>query len=254
MYSLIRFQFFSLLVLTLLIFSSGYVYPQHIPEDNRAKAGLSGRNHIGVFKYRSATDNKLIDSEFRNYSENYFHIENDENSLWNGRHWNKNNFPLKVYIKESHSKYFKPIYNDYIKYALEVWGKADNRISYKMVSSPDSANVIIRFVENLKQKYDENYLGLTKTEFSTDNNYEISKADVQLSLLKLTNKKIADGEMKATTVHEMGHVLGLGHSENDKDIMYPYIDPLWNKDLDYKELSSGDYLAIHSLTDLGFKH
>jgi hypothetical protein len=254
MLCLLQFKFFSHFVLALLIFSGECTYSQHIPEDNRGKAAFSGRNHLGVFKYRSRTDYKENVQEFRNYSENYFHIESDENSLWNGRHWNKNNFPLKVYIIKSESKYYKPVYNTYIKYALEVWEKADKRISFMIVSSTDSANVIIRFVDNLKQKYDENYLGLTKTEFSTENSNEISKADVQLSLLKFGTKNIADGEMKATTIHEMGHVLGLGHSENDKDLMYPYIDPLWNKDLDYNELSSGDYLAIHSLTDLGFKH
>lgn len=246
-----RLHIYNLIIFIVLIFCSSSAFPQQI--EREAKTNLSSRNHFGVFQYRSKSNDKKSGPEFRNYSRNYFHLDTEENSLWNGRHWNKKDYPLKVYINKSKLRDFRPVFYSYINYAMEVWESADKRIRFELVSTEDSANVTISFVNNLEPEYEENFLGVTKTNFSKENNYEITKAVVQLGLSKFSNKRVADGEMKAAIVHEIGHVLGLGHSENDKDIMYPYIDPLWNKNMDFNELSSGDFLAIHSLTDLGFR-
>ncbi len=252
MYQFLRSKISHIAAALFLILLSSSAFPQQI--ERQVKADLSSRNHFGVFKYRSKSDDQKPRSEFRDYSRNYFHLDADENSLWNGRHWDRKDYPLRVYIKKTQLKDFRPVFYNYINYAMEVWEKADKRIKFRIVSSEDSANVTISFVNNLEPEYEENFLGVTKTDFSKENNYEITKAAVQLGLLKFNNKRVADGEMKAAIVNEIGHVLGLGHSEDDKDIMYPYIDPLWDNDMDFNELSSGDYLAIHSLTNLGFKN
>ena len=186
-----------------------------------------------------------------NYSENYFRIDKSRNSLWDGKHWDEANFPLKIYVKESSSRYYKSIYKDYVKYAMDVWRKADDRINYKFVKSTDDADIAIIFVENLGDKYEENYLGLT--DYDANKNKKIEFSKIQISLIKNGDETISAGEIKATIVHEFGHALGLGHSDNDKDLMYPYISPNHTAELTYDELSIGDKLAIKDAINLSFE-
>lgn len=182
-------------------------------------------------------------------SENYFHIDRSGRTLWDGKHWEVSDFPLKIYVKETSSKYYKPGYKKYVKYALDEWRMADDRINYTFVNSDREADISIFFVEDLGKKYHEDYLGLTDYKTNKDNIIKYSK--IEISLLKFEKELVSEGEIKATIVHELGHAFGLGHSENEFDIMYPYINPDHTPDMNYAELSRGDKEAIKDVISLG---
>ncbi len=183
-------------------------------------------------------------------SENYFRIDKSKNSLWDGKHWEKSDFPLNIYVKEASSRYYKSVYKEYVKYAMDVWRKADDRIQYKFVNSVGDADIALIFVENLGDKYEENYLGLT--DYDTNRNKEIEFSKIQISLIKNGDEKVPAGEIKATIIHELGHAFGLGHSESENDLMYPYISPEHTSEMTYDELSKGDKLAVKDVVGLSF--
>lgn len=216
------------------------------------KNDYSERNDFSKRKYNetNTTRDIKLSRKDKHESENYFRIDKSGNSLWDGKHWGEFRFPLKIYIKESPSRYYKSAYKDYIKYALDVWRKADDRIQYKFVNSSDDADISLIFVENLGDRYEEDYLGLT--DYETYDNNEIDYSKIQISLIKNGDEKISAGEIKATIIHELGHAFGLGHSKNEKDLMYPYISPDHTSELSYDELSTGDKLAIKDVIDLCF--
>lgn len=238
--------------------------------DNSGKSSLSNAsinkheqnkrvsyNHIEKYNHNTKTGEKDFSDNRReiNYSNNeitngnYFHIDKSGKTLWDGKHWENSSFPLKIYIKESPSRYYKSIYKDYVSYALNVWKNADDRINYTFVNSNSAADISIIFIEDLGKKYNEDYLGLT--EYKIDRNKRIDYSKIQISLIKFDDEVVTDGEIKATIIHEFGHAFGLGHSKNELDIMYPYIDPDQAPSMNFDELSNNDRQAIENVIDLG---
>lgn len=197
--------------------------------------------------YNESSEDKYSSKETR--TENYFHIDRTGRTLWDGKHWEITDFPLKIYVKESSSRYYKSVYNNYVKYALDVWRNADDRINFTRVRSKRDADISVYFIEDLGEKYNEDYLGLTEYDLNRSKVIDYSK--VQISLIKFGDEIVTDGEIKATIIHELGHAFGLGHSDNEYDIMYPYISPDHTSKMTYDELSRGDRGAIEDVIDLG---
>jgi predicted Zn-dependent protease len=201
------------------------------------------------------SDSKEHSEEFsieadKKISYNYFRIDKSGRYLWNGKHWKPDDFPLTVYVKSNNSDYYKSLFRSYVDYALSIWEKADSRIEFKYVSNTRDADIVIMFEENLVDKYDDNYLGITDYRLAYDK--KIQKSIIEIGLLKFNNEPVTDGEVKATIIHELGHALGLGHSDNEIDIMFPFINPFSSSDMHFNELSGGDIEAVKSVVNLGF--
>ena len=125
--------------------------------------------------------------------------------------------PQKVKVYVAKSSRMKTI-----KRAFQIWDEAlGSTVNFVFVNDKQTADITCFCVKQL----DGMRLGSTKTYFNKDKKNGkkyLSKAKMQIALHEPeTNKVIDEKNILSTTLHEIGHTLGIiSHSKQKGDIMY----------------------------------
>lgn len=178
------------------------------PDSSAARLSQKGLSLVKM-AYANSSSSVSI-QELEQYKDNYFDYvltNSGDISKWKA-------FPLIVYIEPKRQK-------NAAKIAFEQWeAKSKKLVSFKFVDVPEKAQISVVFKDKLESTStaEKFFAGFSRPTY--EGRY-LSKSEINiLTVNPQTNADFDDNFISATTLHELGHSLGIsGHSPNENDVM-----------------------------------
>jgi hypothetical protein len=132
------------------------------------------------------------------------------------RRWpDRNGQPLRVAIVEGGPASYEPRMAGFLMKALERWEEAGAGIRFVTVGDTGSAEILVRWIDH----FDFDRAG--QTDLTWDQAGRVRKAAILLAIRTNTGVVLPDAALLTVAVHEAGHALGLPHSPDTNDVMFP---------------------------------
>ena len=145
--------------------------------------------------------------------------------------WQPYELPLKVYVPPIPYKMQQPgMYMQVLHQAFGSWTQVIPQFNFQFVDSPAKAQIQIKWVEHFPES--EAMWGETMlpTPYFDAQNKLRHRSEIRLALraqkgtgLGTDSPFFSAEELSAIATHEIGHALGLLHSDNPDDIMTSYL-------------------------------
>jgi tetratricopeptide (TPR) repeat protein len=161
---------------------------------------------------------------------NFFAQSNDDYLSEAGRdgmvRWSEEK-PLRVYIQEdANLRGYHSEFAQIVRESFQDWSKGTNgKINFVFTSESSIAQIKVSWTDNLNDFGDNKELGVTHLSYSDGS---IESADIKLfTLVGYCKDNSAElyPQAKCVALHEIGHALGLQHSSESFDTMFPMVPP-----------------------------
>ena len=132
------------------------------------------------------------------------------------RRWpDRSGTPIRVAIVEGGVDGYDPKMAGYVRESLDRWEAIGIGIRFWVVADTGTADIVVRWIDH----FDFDRAG--QTDLTWDQTGRVRRAFVSLALRTNGGVALPEPALLAVAVHETGHALGLPHSSDSNDVMFP---------------------------------
>jgi hypothetical protein len=132
------------------------------------------------------------------------------------RRWeNRQTNPIRVYFAPTHAANFQPAFIPAVKQAFAQWVDAGVPVRFDFDGDSTNAEVTVKW----RIQFEIERTG--QTDVTWDDNGHIQSAVVTLATFDPKGRAMDPEDIRVVATHEVGHLLGLDHSKDSTDIMFP---------------------------------